>query len=217
MDKGPSTTLLKAMKKHKPPPVSPEKLVELRELVKRARVLDVRIENGNGLLKTLKAENNKLKMEDIPTLMEGIGIKSLVVEGEGNEPPFSAVNKQFFSAGLPESMDEAKRQEAFDYLTSIGHGDLIKQEVSFLFPINTDQRLIELFILAAQRIKVGATGGGKGNKPKLEIPIPTTSRSVHSATLTAWLKRQVQSGFVPALDKIGGFVGRKVEIKTVEN
>lgn len=195
---------------------SSERLLELKALVKRARALAIRINNGQELLGTLSKENNRLLMDEIPDLMSTLGVPSITVEGEGNEPPFSASKKPFYSAGLPESAGEEDREAGFNYLTSIGHGDLIKHEVSFLFPTNTDPKLIDLFIKAAMRIRVQAAGGSRGNKPKLEIPYPTSKRSINTATLTSWLKKQVESGFVPKLGPIRGFIGQKVVIKTVE-
>lgn len=184
--------------------------------MKRARALAIRIGNGNELLGTLTKENNRLLMDEIPDLMGTLGVPSITVEGEGNEPPFSASKRPFYSAGLPESIGDEDQEAGFNYLTSIGHGDLIKHEVSFLFPANTDPKLIDLFVKAAMRIRVQAAGGSRGNKPKLVVPLPSTKRSINTATLTSWLKKQVESGFVPKLGPIRGFIGQKVVIKTVE-
>lgn len=213
------------------PAVPSDKLDELKTLAKRARVLETRIANGNELLGTLRAEANQLLMDQIPQLMDGIGMPSFTVDAEGNEPAFSMIKSPVYSASLSKPKKAGtpdRREEGFAYLEEIGHGDLIKHEVSFLFPINTSQDLIHEFVKLALRLNIAAvrkTNVGTKKKPvwtqkreKLEVPYPTEERSVNTATLTAWLRSQVEKEqFVPDLEKIGGYIGRQVKIKNVKD
>jgi hypothetical protein len=197
--------------------VSNKDFNKLKEKVRAARVLQKRIETGEALLKELGKQENEILMNELPDLMNTMRVPSITIDAEGNEPAFTATNKPFYSASLarPKKADQPDpRPEGFEYLISIGHGDLIKQEVSFLFPVGTDPKLIHDFVQKAIKLKVESK-----RKPvkRLRIPFPSVDTSVHAGTLTAWLRRQVeQEKFVPNLTKIGGFLGRKVEIKTVE-
>jgi hypothetical protein len=206
-------------------PVEPprDKLEALKKLAKDAMVLRTRIKNGEELLADLRAKNNKMLMETLPEFMNDVGVPSLVVEGRGNEPPFSVINAPFYSASLPKPKragDPDRRPEGFAYLESIGHGDLIKFRVSFMFDAKTAPELIRKFVDAATALRVSVVKK-KGRKTTVlglgKVPHPDVDKSVNANTLTAWLKRQVEDEeFIPKLDKIGGFVGNKVEIKTVE-
>lgn len=212
------------------PKIKDSDLEELKTLVKSARALEKRIENGEALLKDLKGQDEKLLTDDIPQKMQELGIPYIALEKSGNEPGFVATNRPFYAASLakPKKADQPDpRPEGFEYLEEIGHGDLIKQVVAYQFPVHTDPELIHKFVEEANELVVSVmkkTNVGTKKKPKwvakklkLEIPFPTVERSVHGGTLTAWLKRQVeQEKFVPILSKIGGFLGRRVEIKTID-
>jgi hypothetical protein len=51
-------------------------------------------------------------------------------------------------------------------------------------------------------------------KKGLEVSV---KENVHSATLTAWLKEQVEKHHtIPELDKIGGTIGRVVTLKGIK-
>lgn len=196
--------------------VSSDKLEQLKIMVREARNLDVRIGNGEELLKTLKTEQARYLTNVIPDMMASLRVPSITIEAEGNMPAYTASNKPFYSAGISSRWDEEKRQDALQYLKDIGHGDLIKQEVSFLFPVGTDLRMIHEFVNKVVKLRIVDK-----RRRKLEIPIPTVSEGVHAGTLTSWLKRLVESKDALAsklkLDKIGGYVGQKVELKTVKD
>lgn len=56
-----------------------------------------------------------------------------------------------------------------------------------------------------------------GKNIRLDVPEPRVERTVHWATLTAWLRRQVEENkFIPDLSKIGGFIGRRAAPKEVK-
>lgn len=229
-DTGPPKAIADAIASGARPTVSQSQFETLKAKAKEARDLQKRIENGKVYLADYEGKYNKIVTDELPQLMDKMGVPSLVVEAEGNEPAFSARNNPFYSASLSRPKKTGQpdpRPEGFEYLKKIGHGDLIKQEVSFLFPVGTDPELVHKFIETAMSLGVvinKKVNLGTKKKPrwttrklKLEVPFPQVEEGVHANTLTAWLKRQVeQEKFVPNLSKIGGFLGRKVEIKTVE-
>lgn len=202
---------------------SSDKLDKLKAKAREAMTLEYRMAHGNELLAKLKHEHAQLVTRELPDMMDELEIPSITVEGEGNEPPFTIKNDDFYSAGIAASWDEDKKEQGYKYLEKIGHGDLIKQEVSFFFPSGTEPALIYLFIEAAMKLKVAITPTRRGKKQpviKLEIPQPSVKRSVSGQTLTAQLKRWVeQDKFIPGikdLEKIGGYIGKKVKLKTVK-
>jgi hypothetical protein len=209
-DHGPPAAIEEAIESGARPIVRDSELEKLKDVIREARVIEKRIESGEALLKDLKSQDAKLIMDVIPDMMNSLGIPSITLEADGNEPAFTATSNPFYSASLskPRKPDQPdRREEGFAYLEAIGHGDLIKQEVTFLFPAKSNKKNIWTFVKMACKLKAG----------DLEIPFPLVTKSVHAGSLTAWLKRQVeQEGFVPDLSKIGGFLGRKVEIKTTE-
>lgn len=207
----PPKGLVEAMAKK--PPVSKDRLDALKAKIGEMHDFDRRIQNGEAVLADLKEKRRAIAHETLPSMMEGIQIPSLIMESGGNEPPIKAVLKPYYRASIPsENAKEnkwtpEKREEAFAYLKTIGHDDLIKITVTWSFPAKTPIKLIEMFCKTVAKLKIKS----------LKIPAPTIDRGVHWATLTSWLKNQVEvHKFIPDLDKIGGTVGKVVEIETLE-
>lgn len=210
----PSAAVAQAIRRTKPE-VSSDKLEQLKTLVREARTLEVRIGNGEELLEKLRTERTRYLQNVIPDAMTTLKIPSITIDAEGNEPAYTASNKPFYSAGISSKWDEEKQREGKEYLKEIGHGDLLKQEVTFLFPVGTDLSLVQRFVKEAMKLRIMDK-----KKRRLEIPYPTIREGVHSGTLTSWLKRLVESrdALVPKLklEKIGAYIGQKVELKTVK-
>ncbi len=204
------------LKKAKKPEVAADKLDQVKALVKKYRDETFEANQIATSLSEKQAILNRLKKEEIPSLMEKFGIPSITVEAEGNYPAFTAERKPFYSAGISADWPEEKKQEAYDYLESIGEGDLITNEVSYRFP-REYQPAVAQFIREVQKIKLMILPKGKKKKERLSVPPPEVSKGVHSGTLKKWLRERVESdGKMPKLDKIGGFVGVVAEVKEVK-
>jgi hypothetical protein len=174
-----------------------DKLTELRNAVVEAKNLELQIESAEADLSIKKQALNQLLHKDLPDLFLEIGIDEIAVPASGNFLSFRATCAPYYAAGIPVKWDVVKRQEAFTYLTDNGAGDLIKTEINVKFQ-RTDR---EIALRTAQKLQ------GEGFEPEMK-------EAVHQATLTAWLREQIElNNWVPDLEKIGGTVGRVVKIK----
>jgi hypothetical protein len=79
-------------------------------------------------LKDLKYRKRKVNEEDIPALMQEMGMDSLEVDGN------KVKLRQFVHARI----SEEKRDEAFAWIRSIGEGDIIKNDVTVSFNAGQD-------------------------------------------------------------------------------
>ena len=94
---------------------------ELSELCTRLLELQKQITRCEENIKNLRSEERLLSENEIPNLMQQAGISSLkLIDGS------SVSFKPEYYAKIPIS----KIDEAFNWLSSNGHGDLIKNEVS---------------------------------------------------------------------------------------
>ena len=101
-------------------------------------------------LKTFKTTETTLSEQTIPNLMQQAGV-SLIKLKDGS----SVEIKPFYAARIPSS----KVEEAFEWLRTNGHGDLIKNNVMLTFGRNQDNEAKSL--VAELREK-----GHNVNKPK---------------------------------------------------
>jgi hypothetical protein len=181
-------------------PVRPDKLDEITRLIVESRELQLQ---RASLEERLSEVENKLRVLHEVTLidlMDETGLRALEIPAEGNHPAYSVKSVPYYSATIAAKWPEERRKAAFDYLIETGHEDLIKTEVSVLFPRGAHQQAEKLLPVAAKL-------GGHGQ----------ISESVHSGTLKAWLKEEIEKhGRFPDLEKIGGSVGRKVEVKPIK-
>ena len=86
----------------------------LSSLIRRSVELDQQIKDTEALLKDLQQKKRSVDEEDIPSIMQTMGVESLQVE--------------------------TKKQEAFQFLREIGEGDLIKNEVVVSFSMGQDNQ-----------------------------------------------------------------------------
>ena len=96
---------------------------DLSSLIRRSVDLDQQIKDTEAQLKDSKDKKRAVDEEDIPSIMQTMGVESLQVDGN------KVTVDKFVSARIPET----KKQEAFQYLRDIGEGDLIKNEVVVSF------------------------------------------------------------------------------------
>ena len=102
---------------------------QLSELCNKMLDLEEQAKRLEENLKKKKKEISKLSELEIPNLMQQAGIMSLKL-ADGS----SVDVKPIYGARIPQS----KESDAFSWLTSNGHGDLIKNIVSLNFQRSQD-------------------------------------------------------------------------------
>tara|TARA_A100000171_G_scaffold51767_1_gene67196 strand:- start:1004 stop:1549 length:546 start_codon:yes stop_codon:yes gene_type:complete len=163
---------------------------ELSELCTRLLELQKQITKCEDNIKNLRNEERLLSENEIPNLMQQSGISSLkLTDGSSVEV------KPFYAAKIPTS----KTDEAFDWLSSNGYGDLIKNQVSLTFGKSEDNAANSL----VEDLK--SKGHNVSQKKKVE-----------PMTLKAFVREQIQSGQKLPMDLFGVYVSNKTTIKTKE-
>lgn len=174
-----------------------DKLEIVRQKVAEVRDAELRLEDLEEQVSLLKKQLDRIYKEELPSLMDEAGVDSLGIPASGNHPAFDAKLSPFYSANIAASWDAERRAQGFRWLEENGHGDLIKTEVAVSFARGDHEEAKKLLHELS----------AKGVKPSLK-------ESVHAQTLTAWLREQVESGGeIPPLEKIGGYIGRVVNLK----
>ena len=102
----------------------------LSSLIQRSVELDKQIKDTEAQLKDLQHKKRSVDEEDIPSIMQTMGVESLTVDGN------KVTVDKFVSARIPET----RKQEAFQYLRDVGEGDLIKNEVVVSFSMGQDNQ-----------------------------------------------------------------------------
>lgn len=180
--------------------ISDDKLIALRQCIAEARDIEVEIAHYEEIVATKQKALTELRSKTLPDMMIELKIDNIGLAAEGNYPAYDAELSPFYSANIAVGWTEEERKEGFDYLESIGEGDLIKTEVTVAFPREDRKKALALIKELAE----------KGLAPSIKQNIPFQ-------TLTAWLKRQVEKKqFTPDLKKIGGTVGLVVRLKPKE-
>jgi len=141
-------------------------------------------------LKTFKTTETTLSEQTIPNLMQQAGV-SLIKLKDGS----SVEIKPFYAARIPSS----KVEEAFEWLRTNGHGDLIKNNVMLTFGRNQDNEAKSLVAELRE----------KGHNVK-------QAEKVEPMTLKAFVKEQIQDGKNVPADLFGVYVASKTKITTKE-
>ena len=163
---------------------------ELSELCTRLLELQKQITKCEDNIKNLRNEERLLSENEIPNLMQQAGISSLkLIDGS------SVSFKPEYYAKIPVS----KTDEAFDWLSSNGHGDLIKNQVSLTFGKSEDNVANSL----VEDLK--SKGHNVSQKKKVE-----------PMSLKAFVKDEIQKGNNLPMDLFGVYVSNKTTIKTKE-
>jgi len=181
--------------------VSSDKLEKVRELVDQARDFEKEIEDLEERLNNKRKELHALYHETIPAIMSDIGTDRVGLPPKGNLPGVDVKLQRFYSANIAAAWPEEKRQAAFQVLEKTGNGDLIKTQLIFSFPREERKKAVAAYKAFMKQYK---KAGGE------------VRESVHSGTLKAWLKDQVESGkFLSqeTLEAIGGTVGHIAVLK----
>ena len=141
-------------------------------------------------LKTFKTTETTLSEQTIPNLMQQAGV-SLIKLKDGS----SVEIKPFYAARIPSS----KVEEAFEWLRTNGHGDLIKNNVMLTFGRKQDNEAKSLVAELRE----------KGHNVK-------QAEKVEPMTLKAFVKEQIQDGKNVPSDLFGVYVASKTKITTKE-
>jgi len=144
------------------------------------------IEDEEEKISTLKNKARDLEERTIPEMMQEAGVEKLVLKDGA-----IVEVKPFYAAKIPES----RVDEAFGYLRSNGHEDLIKNTVTASFSRGQDNQVSEL-------ISVCDKFGFNYNKKEKVEPM----------TLKAFVKDQIESGKELPFDLFGVYIANKTKI-----
>ena len=137
-------------------------------------------------LKALKAEKHRLSVENIPGLMDEMGVDRLDVDG------VSVSRKMIVHASIPQD----RKEEAFAWLRENGLDDIIKNDVTCSFGKGEDNVAGDVVGILQE----------KGFDPK-------TKTHVHPSTLKAFVKERIVDGKPIDLDMFGAFIANAAEIR----
>lgn len=166
--------------------VSTEGASRLSNLIRESMDLDSKIADAEQYLKDLKYKKRKVNEEDIPALMQEMGMDSVTVDGN------KVALRQFVHARITED----KRDEAFAWIRSVGEGDIIKNDVTISFSSGQDN-----------------LAGAVVDDLRNQGLDPAQKTHVHPQTLKAWVKGRIESGKEIDFDTFGVFVGTEATIK----
>tara|TARA_R100001015_G_C4622430_1_gene179867 strand:+ start:1307 stop:1852 length:546 start_codon:yes stop_codon:yes gene_type:complete len=170
--------------------VDTDKVKSISELCNR--LLDLQ-EQARRIEENLKSKNDEIRMlseQEIPNLMQEAGVSEFKL-ADGS----SVSVKPFYAAKIPVS----KTDEAFQWLTGNGYGDLIKNTVSLNFGKSEDNVANSL----VEDLK--SKGHNVSQKKKVE-----------PQTLKAFVKEAIQNGQNVPMDLFGIYISNKTTIKTKE-
>ena len=159
---------------------------QLSDLVRALRNVEKQIDDAETHLKTLKQEKHKLSVENIPALMDEMGMERIDVDG------LTVERKMMVHASIPQD----RKEEAFAWLRSNGLDDIIKNDITCSFGKGEDNLAGDVVGLLHER----------GFDPK-------TKTHVHPSTLKAFVKERVTDGKPIDLDMFGAYINNAAEIR----
>ena len=158
----------------------------LSSLVKDLNQITLNINEKEEELKALKLQKHKMSTEQIPAMMDEMGVQRLDVEN------LSVTLRPLINASIPQT----RREEAFQWLRDNGLDDIIKNDVIMSFGKGEDNMAGDIMYELEQR----------GMHPEKKTHI-------HSMTLKAFIRERVENGLPIDLDMFGAFVARTADIK----
>ena len=158
----------------------------LSDLVRKLRAVEDNISDTEQHLKALKAEKQKLSVENIPALMDEMGVERLDVDG------VTVTRKMMVHASIPKD----RKDEALGWLRSEGLDDIIKNDVTCSFGKGEDNIAGDVLGMLQER---GYDASAK--------------TYVHPMTLKAFVKERMERGKPIDSDMFGAFVANAAEIR----
>jgi len=162
-------------------------LKTIAELAEKIQSQEQQVADTEEKLKKQKEELRNLQNEELPMLMQEIGIKKFELE-DG-----SSVNVKEIYAG---SISQANKEKAFNWLRENKFDDIIKNTVTTAFGKGEDNAAQNFMDIAEQ---AGYT--------------PIQKTEVHPQTLKAFIKERVEGGDEFPMELFGAYIGYKAEIK----
>jgi len=159
---------------------------QLSQLVRKLREVEDQITTSETHLKSLKQKKHKLSVENIPALMDEMGVERLDVDG------LTVERRMVVSASIPVD----RREEAYDWLRDNKLDDIIKNDVILSFGKGQDNVAGDVVGLLQER---GFD--------------PSTKTHVHPSTLKAFVRERITDGKAIDLDMFGAFVTNTAQIK----
>lgn len=158
----------------------------LSDLVRKLRAVEKEIYDAEEHVKSLKQEKHKLSVENIPSLMDEMGMQRIDVDG------VTVVRKLMVHASIPAS----RKDEAFTWLRENHLDDIIKNEITVSFGKGEDNVAGDL---VGSLIEQGFD--------------PAQKTSIHPSTLKAFVKERFEQGKPLDLDLFGAFIANAAEIR----
>ena len=158
----------------------------LSSLVKDLDQLTIDINKKEEELKSLKLQKHLMSTEQIPTMMDEMGVQRLDVEN------LSVSLKPLINASIPPT----RREEAYQWLRENDLDDIIKNDVILSFGKGEDNIAGDIMYDLEQR----------GMHPEKKTHI-------HQMTLQAFIRERVEKGLPIDLDLFGAYVARIADIK----
>ena len=158
----------------------------LSSLVKDLDQLTIDINKKEEELKSLKLQKHLMSTEQIPAMMDEMGVQRLDVEN------LSVSLKPLINASIPPT----RREEAYQWLRENDLDDIIKNDVIMSFGKGEDNMAGDIMYDLEQR----------GMHPEKKTLI-------HSMTLNAFVRERVEKGLPIDLDLFGAYVARIADIK----
>jgi hypothetical protein len=195
----PSEDLLRAIAAS-PSQIPADKLDALRAMAAELRAVELEISDLESRVGELKSRRSDIITSDMVELFDAARVPAIELAAEGNFPAKRYEIRPYYAAGISAKWPEEKRRAAYSWLEANGAGDLIKTHIEISFPREDRKRALD-FLAGVRKMGIDAE----------------VSESVHTQTLTAWLRETVEGGGdVPPLDVIGGSIGRTVKIVPIK-
>lgn len=159
---------------------------DLATLANRQLAIEARIKDIEEQLSKAKRELFSVSSEDIPRLMDEIGMKEfMLTSGERIQ----------VKRGVKASIPVKFRDQAFAWLRENGHGDLVKNEVKATFGRGEDERARALLKFLQDK---GLNADQK--------------ESVHAGTLAAFVREQLERGAEVPHEMLGVFEYQETKV-----
>tara|TARA_E500000305_G_scaffold111360_2_gene123010 strand:+ start:4085 stop:4690 length:606 start_codon:yes stop_codon:yes gene_type:complete len=158
--------------------VNTEASKDLSSLVRDLRNVEQQIEDVENELSRLKSMKHKLSTEQLPQLMDEMGMEEIKVDG------VKVTKGVVIHASIPPD----KKDEAFAWLREEGHDDIIKNDVSLSFSRGEDNLAGDVVGMLRE----------KGFDPQ-------TKTHVHPSTLKKFVKDSLEVGRAIDLDLLGAY------------
>ena len=176
------------------PHVSPDTLKKLSTKCSELRDVELEIANLEERLAAANTRKYRIEREELPELMSEAGTDKIGIPASGNMPAYDLKLTPYYNANIAAKWEPERRAAAYKYLESVKAADLIKTQIVINLP-REDRKKAKALLKTLKKFS------------------PEVKESVHSGTLTSWLKEKTEAGDDVNLEIIGGQVGQIVKPK----